>query len=167
MLFVSNKADVYKDNIKAFSKVLFLGLCLMFFVDTWNIFLNTYGGNSELTQTMKLFIGDGSLASNFYYLELGLGIILPIILILIGGFNSAFFSALAGLFMIIGMFFARFDAIVGGQLLSRPSEKMDFTLHHYQVSSSELSIFIGGLGVAAFVYFLGERLLNLKEESHS
>ncbi len=167
MIFVSNKADVYKDNIKAFSKVLFLGLCLMFFVDTWNIFLNTYGGNSELTQTMKLFIGDGSLASNFYYLELGLGIILPIILILIGGFNSAFFSALAGLFMIIGMFFARFDAIVGGQLLSRPSEKMDFTLHHYQVSSSELSIFIGGLGVAAFVYFLGERLLNLKEESHS
>jgi molybdopterin-containing oxidoreductase family membrane subunit len=138
----------------------------MFFVDTWNVFLNTYGAQSELDATMKLFIGNGPLAFNFYYLELGLGIILPIILLAISGFKSPFFSALAGLFMIIGMFFARFDTIIGGQLLSRPDIHMNFTLHTYHVSNSELTIFIGGLGVAAVVYFLGEKFFNLEEETH-
>ena len=166
MIFVSGRGTILKDNVSALSKMLFLGLCLMFFVDTWNVFLNTYGAQSELDATMKLFIGNGPLAFNFYYLELGLGIILPIILLSISGFKSPFFSALAGLFMIIGMFFARFDTIIGGQLLSRPDIHMNFTLHTYHVSNSELSIFIGGLGVVALVYFLGEKFFNLEEETH-
>ncbi len=166
MIFVSGRGEILKANVSALSKMLFLGLCLMFFVDTWNVFLNTYGAQSELDATMKLFIGNGPLANNFYYFELGLGIVLPAILLVVSGFKSPFLSALAGLFMVIGMFFARFDTIVGGQLLSRPSTKMDFTLHTYHVSTSELTIFIGGLGVATLVYFLGEKLFNLEEETH-
>jgi molybdopterin-containing oxidoreductase family membrane subunit len=167
MIFVGRKAEIYQSNIQALSKVLFLGLCLMFFVETWSIFLNTYGGENELSATMKLFVGDGPMAFNFYVFELGIGIILPIIIIVLSKFKSAGASALAGLLMIVGMFFARFDWIVGGQLLSRPSSDMGFTLHHYSVSPSELSIFIGGLGVAAIVYFLGEKLLDLEcEEGH-
>ena len=107
------------------------------------------------------------MASNFYYFEIGLGIILPAILLLASSFKSPFLSAVAGFFMIMGMFFARFDTIVGGQLLSRPDTHMDFTLHTYHVSNSELSIFIGGLGVAALVFFLGEKIFNLEEEAHA
>ena len=166
MIFVSGRGKALLDNVSALSKMLFLGLCLMFFVDTWNVFLNTYGAQSELDATMKLFIGKGPLAFNFYYLELGLGIILPALLLVISGFKSPFLSALAGLFMIIGMFFARFDGIVGGQLLSRPDIHMNFTLHTYHVSNSELSIFVGGLGVALLIYFLGEKFIDLEEETH-
>lgn len=166
MIFLSGRGAILKTNVGALSKMLFLGLCLMFFVDTWNVFLNTYGVQSELDATMKLFIGNGALASNFYYFELGLGIVLPAILLAVSGFKSPFISAVAGLFVVIGVFFSRFDTIVGGQLLSRPSTHMDFTLHTYHVSSSELSIFIGGLGVAALVFFLGEKFFNLEEETH-
>ncbi len=166
MIFLSGRGEILKTNVSALSKMLFLGLCLMFFVDTWNVFLNTYGAQSELDATMKLFIGKGPLASNFYYFELGLGIVLPAILLATSGFKSPFMSALAGLFMVIGMFFSRFDTIVGGQLLSRPSIHMNFTLHTYHVSTSELTIFIGGLGVAALVFFLGEKFFNLEEETH-
>ena len=166
MIFLSGRGKILQTNVSALSKMLFLGLCLMFFVDTWNVFLNTYGVQTELDATMKLFIGDGILASNFYYFELGLGIVLPAILLVVSGFKSPFISAVAGLLMVIGMFFSRFDTIVGGQLLSRPSIHMGFTLHSYHVSSSELSIFIGGLGVAALVFFLGEKFFNLEEETH-
>ena len=166
MIFVSGRGKILADSASALSKMLFLGLCLMFFVDTWNVFLNTYGAQSELDATMKLFIGNGPLAFNFYYLELGLGIIIPAILLAISGFKSPFLSALAGLFMLIGMFFARFDTIVGGQLLSRPDIHMNFTLHTYHVSNSELSIFIGGLGVALLIFFLGEKFIDLEEETH-
>ncbi len=166
MIFVSGRGKILLENVSALSKMLFLGLCLMFFVDTWNVFLNTYGAQSELDATMKLFIGNGPLAFNFYYLELGLGIIIPALLLAISGFKSPSLSALAGLFMIIGMFFARFDNIVGGQLLSRADIHMNFTLHTYHVSNSELSIFIGGLGVALLIFFLGEKFIDLEEETH-
>ncbi len=166
MIFVSGRGKNLAENVSALSKMLFLGLCLMFFVDTWNVFLDTYGAQSELDATMKLFIGNGPLAFNFYYLELGLGIIIPAILLAISGFKSPFLSALAGLFMLVGMFFARFDSIVGGQLLSRPDIHMNFTLHTYHVSNSELSIFVGGLGVALLIYFLGEKFIDLEEETH-
>ncbi len=166
MIFVSGRGKNLIENVSALSKMLFLGLCLMFFVDTWNVFLNTYGAQSELDATMKLFIGNGPLAFNFYYLELGLGIIIPAILLAISGFKSPFLSALAGLFMLVGMFFARFDSIVGGQLLTRPDIHMNFMLHTYHVSNSELSIFIGGLGVALLIFFLGEKFINLEEETH-
>ena len=114
MIFASGRGEVLKDNVSAFSKMLFLGLCLMFFVDTWNVFLNTYGGVCA----------------------------------------------------IIGVFFSRFDTIVVGQLLSRTDIHTDFTLHTYHVSNSELSIFIGGIGVALLVFFLGERFIDLEEEAH-
>jgi molybdopterin-containing oxidoreductase family membrane subunit len=166
MIFISGRGNALKTNVMALSKMLFLGLCLMFFVNTWNVLLNTYGVQSELTKTMLLFVGDGPLAFNFYYLEIGLGIILPIILLIIGGFKSPFLSAFAGIFMVIGMFFSRFDTIVGGQLLSRPHSHMDFILHTYQVSGSELSIFIGGLGIAGLVFFFGEKYIDLEEETH-
>ncbi len=165
MIFISGKGKTYIKNINILSKILFFGLLLMLFIDVWNVFLNTYGGTqNELNATMKLFIGNGPLSFNFYYLELGLGIILPILLLVISNFKSSFFSALAGLFMIIGMFFSRFDSVVGGQLLSRPSIHMNFILHTYHVSNSELSIFIGGLGVVLLFFFLGENFIDLEEE---
>jgi len=166
MIFLSGKGTALRENVSALSKMLFLALCIMFFIDTWNVFLNTYGVESELDATMKLFIGDGVMANNFYYFELLLGIIVPMILLVASGFKSAFFSALAGLSMLIGVFFSRFDTIIGGQLLSRPSSQMDFVLNHYEVSNTELSIFIGGLGVAAIVFFLGEKFFDLEEETH-
>jgi len=166
MIYFSGRGEVLKENVKALGKMLFLLLSLMFFVDTWNLLLNTYGADNELAATMRLFIGNGPLANNFYYLELGLGILLPVALLVLSRFGSALYAAFAGLCVLIGVFFLRFDMIIGGQLLSRPDSNMDFILHEYHVSSSELTLFIGGLGVAAIVYFLGEKFINLEEEIH-
>jgi len=167
ILFMSGKGKTLKKETDALSKTLFLGLCIIFFINAWNILMYTYSNvDTELNATMQLFIGNGILSNNFYYMELVVGIFLPITFLLIGKFHSSFLSALAGLFMLIGMFFHRYDNIIGGQLLSRPSTQMDFVQHSYSVSNTELSLFIGGLGVVGIVYFLGERLFNLEEETH-
>ncbi len=165
MLFLTGNSDK-KKSINALNKMLFILLFAMFFINLWNVFINTYGVNSELDVTMKLFIGHGVLANNFYYLELLIGIVIPMLLLVIGGFKSSFLSALAGLLVVIGLFFARFDSIVGGQLLSRPSIHMDFTQHVYRVSTSELLLFISAIGVLGIVYFLGSKFFNLEEEAH-
>ncbi len=161
-----NQGNRYKSNVIALNKTLFLALCLMFFVDVWSVFLNSYGGDSELAKTIKLFIGNGVLSSNFYYFELIVGIVLPIVMILIGKFSSTILSFIAGIGVLVGVFFSRYDNIVGGQLLSRPNNNIPFTLHYYMPTTSEISLFVGGIGVAMIVYFLGEKLFELKEEEH-
>ncbi|NOX14877.1 MAG: polysulfide reductase NrfD [Epsilonproteobacteria bacterium] len=165
ILFLTGNKEKIK-SIKAFNKMLFILLFSMLFIDVWNVFINTYGVNSELSATMKLFIGKGVLANNFYYYELLGGIVIPMILLVIGGFKSSFLSAIAGLLVVIGLFFARFDSVVGGQLLSRPSTHMNFTQHIYRVSTSELLLFISAIGVLGIVYFLGSKFFNLEEEIH-
>ncbi len=165
MIFFNGKANETK-SISALSKTLFILLFVMLFVDVWNVIINTYGVDTELTATMKLFVDDGVLASNFYNFELILGIIVPMVLIVIAKFKNSLLTAVAGLLALIGVFFSRFDTIVGGQLLSRPSSNMDFIKHSYTVSTSELLLFVSGLGVVGIVYFLGAKFFNLEEEAH-
>ncbi len=166
MIYLNGDSHRHEKSISALSKTLFILLFMMLFMDIWNVFINNYVVNSELSATMKLFIGDGVMANNFNTFELGIGIIIPMILLIISRFHYSFLTALAGLLVIIGVFFARFDNIVAGQLLSRPSSQMDFIEHSYHVSTAELTLFISGLGVVGLVYFLGLKFFNFEEEAH-
>ncbi len=165
MIYLNGKSES-KTSINALSKTLFILLFIMLFIDVWNVIINIYGVDTELSATMRLFVGNGVLATNFYNFEIILGIVIPMILILMARFESSLLTALAGLLAIIGVFFARFDTIIGGQLLSRPSSNMDFVQHSYSVSTSEILLFISGLGVVGIVYFLGSKYFDLEEEAH-
>jgi len=168
IMLAFNRQAAHADKaIKGLSTLLFLLLFFMLFMDIWNVLINLYGADSELSETMRLFVGNGPLAANFYYGEIGLGIVLPMVLLVLGRFRSFTLGALAGLLAVLGVFFARYDIIIGGQLLSRPSTHMPFTVHHYLPSLSELTLFISGLGVAGLIYFLGKMVLNLEEEVHA
>jgi len=166
MIYFDGNSQKNKKSINALSKTLFILLFIMFFIDIWTIIINTYGVDTELSTTMKLFVGDGIMASNFYNYEIIFGIAIPMILILMARFEASFLTAFAGLLAVIGVFFARFDTIVGGQLLSRPSSSMNFVQHSYTVSTSEILLFISGLGVIGIVYFLGSKFFDLEEETH-
>lgn len=164
MIFLNKISDVYQNSVSALSKSLFFFLSLMLIIDFWNIVINSYTSDTELGATMKLFVGNGVLSHNFYYYEVLLGMIIPLILIVLGRFRNAFLSALAGLFVLIGLFFARYDAVIGGQLLSGPSNDVKLIQHSYAVSYSELSLFVCSIGIIGIVYFLGARFFNLDEE---
>jgi molybdopterin-containing oxidoreductase family membrane subunit len=161
-----NKLTHSEKSVGALSKLLFVLLFAMLFIDVWNVFINIYGVDSELSATMKLFVGNGALSSNFYTFEIALGIVIPMLLLAVCKFESLSLAALAGLLSVIGVFFSRYDTIIGGQLLSRPSSEVPFTLHHYTPSLSELLLFVSGLGVVGIVYFLGAKFFNLEEEAH-
>jgi len=167
MVAFNAKAHNADKAVGALSKTLFVLLFLMLFMDVWNVLINIYGADSELSETMRLFIGDGPLSPYFYYGEIGLGIVIPMLLLVMGRFRSFGLGALAGILAIVGVFFARYDIVVGGQLLTRPSTLMPFEMHHYIPSLSEMTIFVSGLGVAGVIYFLGAMLLNLEEEVHA
>jgi molybdopterin-containing oxidoreductase family membrane subunit len=166
-LFFNKRTHNADHAVGALSKTLFILLFFMLFMNVWNVFIDIYGADSELSATIELFIGQGVLSSNFYYAEIIAGILVPMLLILMGGFRSFGMGALAGLLAVVGVFFARYDSIVGGQFLTRPSSNMDFVLHHYFPSLSELALFTSGVGVAFVVYFIGSMIFNLEEEAHA
>jgi len=166
MIYLNGIGKESKKSINALSKTLFILLFIMLFVDVWNVIINIYGVDTELSSTMRLFVGDGVLSSNFYTYEIVLGIVIPMVLILMSRFEISLLTAVAGFLAVVGVFFSRFDTIIGGQLLSRPSNQMDFVQHTYNVSSPELLLFISGLGVIGIVYFLGDKFFDLKEETH-
>ena len=143
---------------------MFLLLLAVLFINFWNAVISSYGAGSYLAKNFEVFT-KGNLSFNFYFFEICIGILIPMILLILSKFNNLKFSVIAGILAIIGVFFARFDGIVGGQLVRVESEflgKIEFGL--YCPSVAEITIFISGIGVMLFIYALGKTFLNLESE---
>ncbi len=95
--------------------MIFFLLIISTFIHAWTEIISSYG-DGLLAESLVAIKG-GSLSFNHYFFELFLGIFIPFILLLIGKFKSLPLSALASLFAIIGVFFNRYDSIIGGQLV--------------------------------------------------
>ncbi|MBQ7270172.1 MAG: polysulfide reductase NrfD, partial [Campylobacter sp.] len=143
---------------------MFLLLLAVLFINFWNAVILSYGAGSYLAKNFEVFT-NGNLSFNFYFFEICIGILLPMILLILSKFSNLKFSVIAGILAIIGVFFARFDGIVGGQLVRVESEflgKIEFG--SYCPSVAEITIFISGIGVMLFIYALGKTFLNLESE---
>jgi molybdopterin-containing oxidoreductase family membrane subunit len=151
------------ETIYAISKMLFFLLLVSAFLYIWTEIISSYGAGllAENINAVK----NGPLAFNYFYLELVIGIIIPIVLLMIGKFKSLSLAALASFFAIIGVFFARYDAIIGGQLLKVESTFLsELELVTYTPTLAEISILIGGAGLAMLIYELGHKYLPMHEE---
>ncbi len=149
----------------ALSKMLFFLLLIMIFAKFWKITISLYEGNFLLVQTGNAFI-KGPLSLNFWLFEIVIGLVIPVLILLISRFKSLRLSVLAGSLTIIGIFFSRYDLVIGGQIIPKLAAYFPKVWYaHYIPSLSELSLFIGAIGICAFLFLLGERLLDLREES--
>jgi len=149
---------------KVLSKMLFFVLMIMIFAKTWKFIITLYTGNLLLVQTGEAII-KGPLSFNFWFFEVGIGLLIPFLILLLSRFKSIRLSVLAGILTIIGVFFSRYDLVIGGQIIPKLSAYFPKTWYtHYTPSLAELSFFIGAIGICLFLFLLGERLLNLRKE---
>jgi molybdopterin-containing oxidoreductase family membrane subunit len=163
MFLRKNQEPNRQESIYAISKMLFFLLIASTFIFIWTEIITSYG-DGLLAQSILSAI-EGKLAFNHFFFELFIGIIVPFALLLIGRFQSLPLSALASACAIIGVFFSRYDAVIGGQLVKVESTFLSkFELTTYTPSLSEISILIGGAGLAMVIYELGCRYLPLDEE---
>ena len=106
----------------------------------------------------------GSLAFNFWFFEIFIGIVLPLIILLASKFKSPTASFIASIMVIIGVFFMRYDTVIAGQLVAVISPYFSQAkIASYIPSLSEVSLFISAWGVMGFLYSLGVRILRLEE----
>jgi Ni/Fe-hydrogenase subunit HybB-like protein len=164
--YANEEKSVYEKYLITLSKTLFFVILTMIFFKIWRIISLLYGHQPMTYEAAKQLIG-GSLAFNFWFFEILIGLIIPFFMLIQSKFKSLNASFITAFLVIIGIFFMRYDYVIAGQIISLNSVYFPKTeVLHYAPSLSEISLFISALGIFGFLYLLGKRILGLEEENH-
>lgn len=152
-----------EESVNAISKMIFFLLIVSTFLHIWTEIISSYGDG--LLAESIFAVMEGPFSFNHYFFELFIGLFLPFVLLLLGKFKSLPMAAAASLFAIIGVFFSRFDTIIGGQLIKVESTFLpELELSSYSPTLAEITILISGAGLAMIIYELGHKYLPMHEE---
>lgn len=167
--YFSNGGKFDDDNMRtltSLAKLLVLFLGIMLFFEVWKTITSLYGHPHGKYDAMMALVS-GPLATNFWLFEIGLGILIPAVLLLFSKFKSPFIILISAFSVMIGIYFMRYDLIYAGQIVTVNSGYLpQIELLSYSPTLAEITIFISSLGVAGLVYFIGEKYFDLKEEAH-
>lgn len=157
----------YPQFIDTLAKLQALFLMILTFFVTWKIIPGLYGRPPEKYEaTMALLTGP--LAFNFWFFEVLIGMLIPIGLLLSKRFRTPFGVMLAGVFCTVGIFFMRYDLVLGGQIVPMRDNGQDLVggLLSYTPSLAELALVGGALATCMFLYTLAEKVFDLEMKSH-
>jgi hypothetical protein len=107
----------------------------------------------------------GPYAAEFWGLRVGLGLILPFILVILPVTRTNGWLVVAGATTLSGLFFDRFLFVAGGEVapISTSAGVVSTPYAGYTASPVEIAIVIGAMAFVAFVYTLAEWYVDLGE----
>lgn len=163
MFLRQNDEPNREESISAISKMMFFILLASIFIHLWTGIIASYGKGTLLGESIKV-LSEGPLAFNHIFFELLVGIAIPMALLLMSKFKSLPMSALASVCIIIGVFFNRYDGVIGGQIIKVESIFLpQLEYGSYTPSLAEITIFIGAAGLTMIIYELGQIFLPMRE----
>ena len=149
--------------VKTMAKFFALFIFILIFIDVWKIIIGLYGRvTGEYESEMALI--KGPLSVNYWFFEIFLGLVFPLLLLLFTWFKSRKAMFLASLSCIIGVFFMRYDLVLEGQILPLWYYVGATQANHYLSyfpSPYELLISFGGMGFCFALYLFVERFIGL------
>lgn len=156
-----------KRALEAVSKLTAFMIAVILFFTTWKIITGLVGAEGKKAVIMATLNGPYSL--NFWLFEVLIGMVIPFALLLTSKFRDVRMSFIASALMILGIFFMRYDLVILGQVVPAfhdlgVNEFKD--LHPYIPSLHEIILVIGGMGVVAAGFLLGERIFKGHKSSH-
>ncbi len=154
--------DSLKNALSVTAKLGLLLICVLAFFDTWKILSGIAGHPpGKYEATMELI--KGKYANNFWLGEVGLGMVIPFLLLLFTKFRNTTAMFLAGALGIIGIFFMRYDLVVVGQIVPHFHEMYIIDIPHlfsYAPTLHEVMVSLGGVGLCGMLYLMGEKLFK-------
>ncbi|UCE74332.1 MAG: polysulfide reductase NrfD [Methanomassiliicoccales archaeon] len=140
-------------------------LFILLFFYWWEMVIGYFGSPHGKFESMMALIS-GPLRVNFWFFEVFLGMILPILIL--GFTNAQNIKAMfwASVSCIVGIFFMRYDLVVIDQLVPvwHSIGAVGYeTYASYVPSIVEIAIVGGGFGFCMLLYLLAERFLDLDE----
>jgi molybdopterin-containing oxidoreductase family membrane subunit len=157
----------YPQFLNTLGKLQAMFLLILLFFVTWKIIPGLYGEPPEKFEaTMALLTGP--LSFNFWFFEVLIGMLIPIVILLNKHTRTPFGVMVAGLLCTVGIFFMRYDLVVAGQLfpLREGAGILTDGLLSYTPSAVEISIVVGAIATCLFLYTMAEKLLPLEGGEH-
>lgn len=146
-------------------KVMMLAIFLIGIATAWK-FVNAMVGSEAAGDAARL-LTSGPLSTSFWVFEIGIGLALPFIILLITRLESIQALSSAALMVLVGQFFARFNLVVAGQLIPLHSDVEGLpAYHHYAPTGPELAIVLSGIGVLGVCFLIGEYFLGEQFKHH-
>lgn len=164
VLYYFHNQKSREEIVPYMSKLLVLFIIVVGIMTVWNLVSGFIGQYPERYEaTMNLLFGD--LAISFWVFELGIGLIIPLAIVLLT--RSPKFLLAAAVMALIGMMFARHNLVTAGQtVLLQPDASSQVYLMSYTPTFVELSMTIGAVGILLAFYFVMTRLLNMLEKKN-
>ena len=146
--------------IKAVSQLTVMLISIILFFTLWKIISGIVA--PEKFVAIKAFV-IGPYAPLFWIGEIGMGLVIPLILLVRAkGTNVQMMFVATGM-MLVGIFFMRYDLVLAGQIVpvfhALHVEEYS-SLLTYMPSFHEIAVVAGGLAFAGALFIFGEKTLN-------
>jgi molybdopterin-containing oxidoreductase family membrane subunit len=142
-------------------------MLLLLGVATFWKMISFYTGGVEDARLAADILISGQLATNFWAFEITIGIILPLLLLVVTKLKSATIMAVAGILTLIGMFVARLNMVIAGQLVPHyPGFDGYQELLTYTPSRAEWIVVFAGIGLTCLAFMIGERFFGKSFTEH-
>jgi molybdopterin-containing oxidoreductase family membrane subunit len=136
-------------------------ISVLLFFTTWKVITGLVGAPGKY-EAIKAMLA-GSYSVNFWVFEVMLGMVIPFVLLIKTRFKSINVSFIASIMMVLGIFFMRYDLVIVGQIVPAYHElgvNESSHLLHYMPSFHEIMIIVGGMGIVASAFFIGEKVFK-------
>lgn len=149
-----------KNALRVTAKLGVLLISVIMFFTAWKMISGLAGQPAGKYEAVMALLA-GPYAVNFWVFELGLGMVFPLVMFLRSKGQDLKMMFLGAAAMIVGIFVMRYDLVVVGQIVPVYHE-LGVNEYHglmsYSPSFYEGMIALGGFGLTAFLFLVGEKL---------
>ncbi|PHR24059.1 MAG: polysulfide reductase NrfD [Desulfotalea sp.] len=150
--------DTFK-GLQTAGKIMVLMTFLVILATGWK-FANAYCGTDEMIMAANSMVS-GPLSTPFWLFEIGIGLVLPCLILVGSKLSSIHAMSTAALMVLVGQFFSRYNMVVSGQIVPADYGLVGVPQHFsYMPTTSEYLLVIAGLGVVGFGFVIGEKFLD-------
>lgn len=142
--------------IKDMSKLLFYAVGAGIFFVAWKTIAGQYSGKED-----AYLMTGGPFSLAFWAVEIFMGLVVPFIMLAAPNRNAGR-GALASVLVLIGLFVARYDLVIAGQLV-QPWDSLG--LATYSVTTVEVFFTVGLFGIFGVLYAAGLKFLGLEDST--
>lgn len=167
---ILQKREMNEDTFQGLQtagKIMVLMTFLVTLATVWK-FINAYASNEEMIMAADSLF-KGPLAINFWVFEIGIGLVLPGLLLAVTRLKSIYVMTAAAIMILVGQFFSRYNLVVSGQIIPADHGFVDVPQYlSYMPTVAEYLLVIAGLGVVGFGFLVGERFFDetFRADSH-
>jgi len=138
-----------------------LYIVILFFT-TWKM-ISGYTGQQPGKYESIMALINGPFANNFWYGEVAMGLVIPLLIIMAVRAKNVTAMALGSMMSIVGIFVMRYDLVIVGQIIPGFSELNIMDLPHilpYSPTLHEWIITLSGFTFCGVLFMMGERMFR-------